>query len=137
MTGCPLFLEFGENAGVVGIQPGWGHAGHDAFAVTTAFPEGDDDVFEVATGLFIHPEPHFLAAVQDIEVLEGMDVNLRVGGRGFGGWSTFADDEFTVIDAEGFVGQQELEPFGPLNGNGVVGINVVFVKLGQQQATFR
>ena len=109
MTRGTLFLELSEETCGIGVFPFLWQTAKDAVAVAFAFPEGNNDVAVGGAGFLVRLERHLGTVVEYLQILHGVDANLRVGGCCIGCWSAFAHDEFSVVDADVLVLKDVLE----------------------------
>jgi len=100
VAGPALLHELGEDARCIGRFPLLAHAGEDHLPHALALPEGYELLPVAAAGLLIDPEKDLFAAVEDLEVLEGVAAEFWKSIGGFGRGSAFADDQFAVVDAD-------------------------------------
>ncbi len=136
MPGGPLFHELGEDAGLVGVDPFLGHLGEDAVALGPAFPEGDDLFGIGAAGRVVGGEGGFLAVVEVLEVLEGMDADFGVGRGRLGRRTALADDELAVVEDDRLRLHDVLEGLRVLHRQRQGARLRTFVELGDEKGPF-
>ncbi len=98
MSGCSLFLEFGEETCIIGIQPFRCHQAHYPVAVALAFPERYDLLFINLLYLIIDLERDLFPCIKYLKILQRMEAYLGVGRSLLWGRSSLPDDQFSIPD---------------------------------------
>ena len=121
VPGGPLLLKLGKDPGLIGILPLPVQVVEDPFPVGPSPPVGNDHLLECLPRFCIHLKRYLGASVQDVQVLQRVQVDLRIGGRRLGCGAPLTHDQLAGIDADHLVLQQIPEGHCTLHGNGILG----------------
>lgn len=133
MPGSPLLHELGENARFVGMRPFGRHLGENFFPDRLPCPERDDALFVSCSRPGADRIGDFLARIQDIEIPQAVDVDLRVSGHHLRGGTPLPHDEFPGPDPDGLPFQKMAESQGAFHGRGKSLSGMGFVEVRHQE----
>ena len=87
-------------------------------------------------GFIIDLVGSLVTRMQDVEIIESMRTDFRIGRRGFRRRPTFADDQFPFIDEKTLLGENIFERRGSLNGHGSILIPIRLIEIRQENSAF-
>jgi len=101
-----LFHKLGKDAGAVGCPPFRCHFSQQALAHGAVFPVGNDLTFVQLPVRGTNLEARFRPGVQDVQVLQAVAAEFRVGWCCLGSGTFLAHDKFAVADVNVFMFHQ-------------------------------
>lgn len=136
VSGCPLLHKLGKDSGFEGAMPVFAHGGEELLPHGFALPEGDDSVCVNLFDFVADVKGGSAAACHDFKIFEGVAAQFGVGIGCFGCGASFADNEFSVVDADVFAAHDVLKGQAADDGCGLLHGDAALIEVCNQFSPF-